>query len=248
MYDESNNVQPIKIGKVLVEDTVENKEINEIIETLKLDEVIEPQGIPNLDLYMDQVITLFEEKLTHTKRNEEDKLLTKTMINNYAKDKLLMPAKKKKYTREHIILMILLYEMKQILTISDIKALFGTIVKEDHVNAKKLEEIYQIYLTLKKKGIDDFKQQVEKVGLGLGQQLEESSLTILENKEVEEAGRGVAESLGGDNKSEATSQTQKVEPKIEDMLLVIMLTQRANYYKRLAEKIIDEKIKINESV
>lgn len=246
MYDESNNVQPIKIGKVLVEDTVENKEINEIIETLKLDEVIEPQGIPNLDLYMDQVITLFEEKLTHTKRNEEDKLLTKTMINNYAKDKLLMPAKKKKYTREHIILMILLYEMKQILTISDIKALFGTIVKEDHVNAKKLEEIYQIYLTLKKKGIDDFKQQVEKVGLGLGQQLEESSLTILENKEVEEAGRGVAESLGGDNKSEATSQTQKVEPKIEDMLLVIMLTQRANYYKRLAEKIIDEKIKINE--
>lgn len=246
MYDESNNVQPIKIGKVLVEDTVENKEINEIIETLKLDEVIEPQGIPNLDLYMDQVITLFEEKLTHTKRNEEDKLLTKTMINNYAKDKLLMPAKKKKYTREHIILMILLYEMKQILTISDIKALFGTIVKEGHVNAKKLEEIYQIYLTLKKKGIDDFKQQVEKVGFGLGQQLEESSLTILENKEVEEAGRGVAESLGGDNKSEATSQTQKVEPKIEDMLLVIMLTQRANYYKRLAEKIIDEKIKINE--
>ena len=228
-----------------MEDTVETKEINEIIEILKLDEVIEPQSIPNLDLYMDQVITLFEEKLTHTKRNEEDKLLTKTMINNYAKDKLLMPAKKKKYTREHIILMILLYEMKQILTISDIKALFGTIVKEDHVNAKKLEEIYEIYLTLKKKGINDFKQQVEKIGLGLGQQLEESSLAILENKELEEAGRGVGENLGVDQKSETISQTQKVEPKIEDMLMVIMLTQRANYYKRLAEKIIDEKIKIN---
>lgn len=228
-----------------MEDTVETKEINEIIEILKLDEVIEPQSIPNLDLYMDQVITLFEEKLTHTKRNEQDKLLTKTMINNYAKDKLLMPAKKKKYTREHIILMILLYEMKQILTISDIKALFGTIVKEDHVNAKKLEEIYEIYLTLKKKGINDFKQQVEKIGLGLGQQLEESSLAILENKEVEEAGRGVGENLGRDDKSETISQTQKVEPKIEDMLMVIMLTQRANYYKRLAEKIIDEKIKIN---
>lgn len=224
---------------------METKEINEIIEILKLDEVIEPQSIPNLDLYMDQVITLFEEKLTHTKRNEQDKLLTKTMINNYAKDKLLMPAKKKKYTREHIILMILLYEMKQILTISDIKALFGTIVKEDHVNAKKLEEIYEIYLTLKKKGINDFKQQVEKIGLGLGQQLEESSLAILENKEVEEAGRGVGENLGRDDKSETISQTQKVEPKIEDMLMVIMLTQRANYYKRLAEKIIDEKIKIN---
>lgn len=40
---------------------------------------------------------------------------------------------------------------------------------------------------------------------------------------------------------------EKVEPKIEDMLMVIMLTQKANYYKRLAEKIIDEKIKVNES-
>lgn len=220
-----------------MEDIVENKEINKIIETLKLDEVIEPQSIPNLDLYMDQVITLFEEKLAHTKRNEEDKLLTKTMINNYAKDKLLMPAKKKKYTREHIILMILLYEMKQILTISDIKTLFGIIVKEDRVDAKKLEEIYQIYLTLKKKGIDDFKEQVEKVKVSLNQQLEESNLIPLELKQVGELDSELAENRETD---------EKVKPKIEDMLMVIMLTQRANYYKRLAEKIIDEKIKVNE--
>ena len=237
MYDESSNVELIKIGRLLMEDTVENKEINKIIETLKLDEVIEPQSIPNLDLYMDQVITLFEEKLAHTKRNEEDKLLTKTMINNYAKDKLLMPAKKKKYTREHIILMILLYEMKQILTISDIKTLFGIIVKEDRVDAKKLEEIYQIYLTLKKKGIDDFKEQVEKVKVSLNQQLEESNLIPLELKQVGELDSELAENRETD---------EKVKPKIEDMLMVIMLTQRANYYKRLAEKIIDEKIKVNE--
>ncbi|ADZ82349.1 DUF1836 domain-containing protein [Cellulosilyticum lentocellum] len=216
---------------------MENKEINKIIETLKLDEVIEPQSIPNLDLYMDQVITLFEEKLAHTKRNEEDKLLTKTMINNYAKDKLLMPAKKKKYTREHIILMILLYEMKQILTISDIKTLFGIIVKEDRVDAKKLEEIYQIYLTLKKKGIDDFKEQVEKVKVSLNQQLEESNLIPLELKQVGELDSELAENI---------EINEKVKPKIEDMLMVIMLTQRANYYKRLAERIIDEKIKVNE--
>ena len=237
MYDESNNVEHIKIGRLLMEDIVENKEINKIIETIKLDEVIEPQSIPNLDLYMDQVITLFEEKLAHTKRNEEDKLLTKTMINNYAKDKLLMPAKKKKYTREHIILMILLYEMKQILTISDIKTLFGIIVKEDRVDAKKLEEIYQIYLTLKKKGIDDFKEQVEKVKVSLNQQLEESNLIPLELKQVGELDSELAENRETD---------EKVKPKIEDMLMVIMLTQRANYYKRLAEKIIDEKIKVNE--
>ncbi len=204
---------------------MEDKEISELIETLKLDEIIEPQSIPNLDLYMDQVITLFEEKLAHTKRNEEDKLLTKTMINNYAKDKLLMPAKKKKYTREHIILMILLYEMKQVLTISDIKALFGTIIKEDQVDAKKLEEIYRIYLTLKKKGVNDFKEQVEKGEVNLQQQLEASSLAMLAAEKEEAADNSI------------------MKPKIEDMLMVIMLTQKANYYKRLAEKIIDEKIK-----
>jgi len=226
-----------------MEDTVENKEISKIIEALKLDEVIEPQSIPNLDLYMDQVITLFEEKLAHTKRNEEDKLLTKTMINNYAKDKLFMPAKKKKYTREHIILMILLYELKQILTISDIKTLFGTIVKEDRVDAKKLEEIYQIYLTLKKKGINDFKDQVEKVEVGLNQQLEDFNLTVGEVMQVQKVDKEVVENIEVEKEREANCE--KVEPKVQDMLMVIMLTQKANYYKRLAEKIIDEKIKID---
>lgn len=204
---------------------MDNKEINDLIESLRLDEIIEPQGIPNLDLYMDQVITLFEEKLAHTKRNETDKLLTKTMINNYAKDKLLMPAKKKKYTREHIILMILLYEMKQVLTIADIKALFGTIIEDDQVDPKKLEEIYHIYLTLKAKGVNDFKEQVEKADSHLQEQLEESSLSLLVDIQDEDTGKDIKKS------------------KIEDMLMVIMLTQKANYYKRLAEKIIDEKIK-----
>ena len=133
--------------------------------------------------------------------------------------------------------MILLYEMKQILTISDIKALFGTIVKEDRVDAKKLEEIYQIYLTLKKKGIDDFKEQVEKVKVSLNQQLEESNLTLLEVKQVGEVDSELVGNIETD---------EKVEPKIEDMLMVIMLTQKANYYKRLAERIIDNKIKMNE--
>lgn len=224
-----------------MEDIVENKEIDKIIEALKLDQIIEPQSIPNLDLYMDQVITLFEEKLAHTKRSEEDKLLTKTMINNYAKDKLFMPAKKKKYTREHIILMILLYELKQILTISDIKVLFGTIVKEDHVDAKKIEEIYEIYLNLKKKGINDFKEQVEKVRVGLKAQLDESNLTLGEVRQVSDEDKVLVEKVKV--KERRGAHSEKMEPKIEDMLMVIMLTQKANYYKRLAEKIIDEKLK-----
>lgn len=63
--------------------------------------------IPNIDLYMDQVTTLFENKLHPLKRNEEDKIMTKTMINNYAKAKIFPPVKSKKYTKEQIILSLI---------------------------------------------------------------------------------------------------------------------------------------------
>lgn len=225
MYDEIRQIEEITNN---LEEAMQHKDINDLIESLRLDEIIEPHSIPNLDLYMDQVITLFEEKLGYTKRSEEDKLLTKTMINNYAKDRLLMPAKKKKYTREHIILMILLYELKQILTISDIKLLFSTIVKEEQVDAQKLEEIYQIYLQLKKEGINDFKAQVEKVAVHLEEKL--SKAQFIFNEEIEKEGALEQKEEG------------KKEAQIEDMLLAIMLTQKANYYKRMAEKIIDQKI------
>lgn len=190
--------------------------IDDMIKSLKLNELIEIESIPNIDLYMDQVITLFEEKLAHTKRNQNDKLLTKTMINNYAKDKLLMPAKKKKYTKEHIILMILLYEMKQILTISDIKEIFGTIIKDGEVDAEKLTVIYKIYLKMKEKGLGAFETQVNTINDDLKQEIEAAG--ILEEKIQDET--------------------------TKDMLMAILLTQKANYYKRLAEKIIDEKITI----
>ncbi len=187
--------------------------IDDMIQELKLNELIEIESIPNIDLYMDQVITLFEEKLAHTKRNEGDKLLTKTMINNYAKDKLLMPAKKKKYTKEHIILMILLYEMKQILTIADIREIFSTIITDGKVDEQKLIIIYKIYLKMKEKGLSGFENQVNTIYGDLKQEIQSVDI---EEKVQDEA--------------------------TQDMLMAILLTQKANYYKRLAEKIIDEKI------
>ena len=52
--------------------------------------------IPEIDLYMDQVTSFMEEHLRKAKRSPQDKALTKTMINNYAKNKLLPPPVKKK--------------------------------------------------------------------------------------------------------------------------------------------------------
>lgn len=196
------------------------EELLQIIGRLQLKEKIELESIPNLDLYMDQVITLFEEKLGYTKRYGADKLLTKTMINNYTKDKLLMPAVKKKYTKEHILLMILLYDLKQILTISDIKRLFAIVIKEGSVDSELLSEVYQMFIDLKIQGADEFENEVEKIS--------NSIYSKLENLVIEE---------------------EIDRDKLENMLQVILLTEKANYYKRLAEKIIDDKIiddKINQ--
>ena len=91
-------------------------------EWMKLDYVL-PEDLPNIELYMDQVTTFLEEQLKNTKRFEEDKIFTKTMINNYTKNHLLPPSNKKKYSRNHMILLIYIYYLKNFLSISDIKNL-----------------------------------------------------------------------------------------------------------------------------
>lgn len=132
-------------------------EILDLLKEIGDQETIEIADIPMLDLYMDQVITLFENKLEKGKRNEKDKLLTKTMINNYVKDKILMPAKNKRYTPEHLIMMALIYDLKQTLSINDIKTVFTeTIYKED----VDLFALYERFLQIKK---EDQKQVEEAV-------------------------------------------------------------------------------------
>lgn len=95
----------------------------EIVHEVFSDHDLMPGDVPRLDLYMDQVLTLFDEHLSDNKRSPEDKLLTKTMINNYSKEHLLMPVKGKKYTRQHLMQLLCIYWLKQSLLLSDVKAL-----------------------------------------------------------------------------------------------------------------------------
>ncbi|MBU5317513.1 DUF1836 domain-containing protein [Clostridium bornimense] len=111
--------------------------------------------IPSIDLYMDQVISLFETNLSSSKRNSDDAILTKTMINNYSKNKLLMSSNKKKYSKNHIILMILIYNLKQILSITDIKKLLNPLVTDYENNTEifNIQKIYSDFLYMKHKYI-----------------------------------------------------------------------------------------------
>ena len=112
-------------------------------EWMKLDYVL-PEDLPNIELYMDQVTTFLEEQLKNTKRFEEDKIFTKTMINNYTKNHLLPPSNKKKYSRNHMILLIYIYYLKNFLSISDIKNLLDTL-NEHFEDSDMKPSFYQVY-------------------------------------------------------------------------------------------------------
>ena len=105
---------------------------------------IKASMLPDLDLYVDQITTFLTRHLAKTIRFEDEKIMTKTMINNYTKNHLLPPPDKKKYSRDHILLMIFIYYFKNFLPISDIKTILGPLTdKYFHKDADlNLEAIY----------------------------------------------------------------------------------------------------------
>ncbi|AAU20278.1 DUF1836 domain-containing protein [Bacillus cereus] len=135
--------------------------INKLLETLHLEKNITLEDIPNVDLYVDQVVQLFENTYADTTRTNDEKVLTKTMINNYAKGKLFIPIKNKKYSKEHMILISLIYQLKGALSINDIKSSL------EHINESLLSDdsfelntLYKDYLTLTENNVESFKQDV----------------------------------------------------------------------------------------
>lgn len=123
----------------------EREFIIDILKHLGELDYIEPGSIPNIDLYMDQVTTFMDSHLQHSKRYPDDKILTKTMINNYTKNDLLPPPDKKKYTKDHMLMLTLIYYFKNLLAIGDIETLLGPLkefyfAKEGEHN---LEDVYE---------------------------------------------------------------------------------------------------------
>ena len=103
---------------------------------------LEPEQIPELDLYVDQILMLFEDKLGDTRRHEKDKILTKSMVNNYSKERLIRPMHGKKYSREQILQILLICNLKNMMSIGDIKQVM-TLLMEEGIRADGLEEIFE---------------------------------------------------------------------------------------------------------
>lgn len=122
-------------------------QLMELLRQLGRIDYIKPGTFPNIDLYMDQVTTFMNEHLTHSKIKEDDKILTKTMINNYAKNDLLPPPVNKKYSREHMIVLTFIYYFKSILSINEIQNLLGPLTdrffdSKDNPGHVSMEDVY----------------------------------------------------------------------------------------------------------
>lgn len=138
-------------------DTSVEEYIKELINNLRDIKYIMSEDIPNIDLYMDQVTTFMDKHLRSSKRYDDDKLLTKTMINNYTKNELLPPPNKKKYTKEHMFLLIFIYYFKNVLSMNDIQTIFNPLTGRYYNNKEskiKLEQIYDEIFRLEKEQTD----------------------------------------------------------------------------------------------
>lgn len=185
-------------------------DLTELLERLSLSAEIQLSDMPEIDLYMEQLTTVIDSKLSGYKRDPSDKILTKTMINNYTKAGLLMPPVNKKYNKEHIILLILIYYLKNILSITDIRKLFAPVLnniatREDDIIS--LTEIYSTFLELADSEINNFRISL----------LEKFDLIREKTEQVSGEKRDIAELF----------------------LVVLMLVAQSNAQKRVAEKIID---------
>lgn len=188
----------------------EQKNITEQISKISHSQAIVPiETIPNIDLYMDQVTTFIESALSDCKRNKNDKILTKTMINNYAKAKIFPPPLKKKYTKNHIMLLIMIYHLKSILSISDISRLLKPVTEEltKNVQSPLLEMIYSDFVKLQK-------------------QNQKNIAMVLENNYIE-------------NTIAAPQYHEYENETIQNIIVVLQLVIQSNTEKRIAEKILD---------
>ncbi len=169
--------------------TINNDDLlNSVLASLGRIETIPLSELPNIDLYMDQLTTFMDDRLKKTTRYpDKDKILTKTMINNYAKNDLLPPPVRKKYSKDHLILLIYIYYFKSILSINDIQTLLEPLkerfqISDDEFN---LSEIYKTTIELQKEELEPVVEDLKKKYARSLETYNDSELTIEERKRMQ---------------------------------------------------------------
>lgn len=179
---------------------------------------IKPEMLPDIDLYMDQVTTFMDNHLAQTKRYPDDKILTKTMINNYSKNNLLPPPKKKKYSKDHVLILTFIYYMKNLLSMDDIQSVLK-LVKEDFFESEGEAEDLDL---------EDIYNEV----LHYESEIRDSIMNDIQNKYQMSRESFPDTECASDTKSD-----------LQDFIFICMLCYDALSKKQLIEQIIDYKKK-----
>ena len=205
---EDNNMDGLSFDEI-------KKQIRDAIQM----DYIEPADIPAIELYMDQVTTFMDKHLSNNKRTPDDKILTKTMINNYTKNHLLPPPEKKKYSKEHIILLIYTYYLKNFLSIGDIQKLLAPMIEKyfhaSETDSVTLESIYSTVVELAQLQYQMDKQEIFKTYEIVNQKIR-------------------------DEHPELASDAMNSASYLQDFTFVALLSYDIYLKTQLVEKIIDE--------
>ncbi len=187
--------------------------LTQLIELINNSEDIQIDEIPEYHLYISQLEEFFDRKLKKSSGDEDErKAISKTMIQNYIKDGLLMPPEGKSYNSSHVILLTLIYNLKYILSIRDIRRLLNPILLdiENEDSAMEIESLYERYLELKQDSIQSLNSTLE-------------SLTVKVDKQLDE----------GNN-----SEEEELHHKL--LLFISTLVSEANQRKKIAEFLIEK--------
>ena len=112
---------------------------------------------------MDQLTTFMEDKLNANKRSDDDKTMTKTMINNYTKNNLLPPPDKKRYSKDHLIMLLYIYYLKNFVSITDIQTLLAPMNNNDCYNGESPVNIEEVYRKLFNYEIDNYNDIIKSI-------------------------------------------------------------------------------------
>lgn len=156
--------------------------IKDWIEGLGTSQLAEWDQLPDIGLYMDQVVTILERQSGHYLQGEDVKAITPSMINNYVKDGIIKRPVMKKYGREHLADLLILNSAKQVLPISDIAVLLRHM--EDEVSTG---EKYSYYRALQQEACEGVAARMKQALDNVGTECDERQLFIFASRLVLEA-------------------------------------------------------------
>ncbi len=102
------------------------------------------EELPDIELYMDQVVTFLEKQSSIFQTSSLDKQITSSMINNYVKGEVIQAPISKRYNREHLAAVEQVMTLKQVLTIAEIKQ----ILDKNYNKAVEKADIFNTFNTI----------------------------------------------------------------------------------------------------